>query len=71
VARRDALAHERNRGSRMERQRSHELTTNGTSSIGWCTSKKQTIEGLRDQLRAAETELAEVDTWLRYRDLGA
>jgi predicted flap endonuclease-1-like 5' DNA nuclease/predicted nucleic acid-binding Zn-ribbon protein len=71
VARRDALAQELESRLAGERQRSHELDDEWHELDRVVHELKQEIEGLRDQLWATETELAEVDAWLRYRDLGA
>jgi predicted flap endonuclease-1-like 5' DNA nuclease len=70
VSRRDALADELERRLAEERQRSHELDDQWHELDRVVRDRKQEIERLSDQLRAAETELAEVDAWLRYRELG-
>jgi predicted flap endonuclease-1-like 5' DNA nuclease/predicted nucleic acid-binding Zn-ribbon protein len=71
VARRDALAHELETRLADERQRSHELDEQWHELDRIVHEQKQEIEGLRDRLRATETELAELDARVRYRELGA
>jgi predicted flap endonuclease-1-like 5' DNA nuclease len=69
IARRDALAHELETRLAEERQRSHELDNEWHVLDRLVHEQQHAIEELRDQLRAVETELAEADAWLRYRDL--
>jgi DNA repair exonuclease SbcCD ATPase subunit len=71
LARRDSLAHELETRLAQERQQSHELDDQWHELDQLVHGHQQEIEQSRDRLRAAETDLAEVDAWLRYRNLGA
>jgi DNA sulfur modification protein DndD len=71
VARRDVLARKLETRLAGERRRSQELDDQWHELDRVVHEQKQEIESLRDKLRATETELAEVDAKLRYRDLSA
>jgi predicted nucleic acid-binding Zn-ribbon protein len=71
AARRDAVAAKLESRLARERKKSRELDQQWQEIDEHVHARKQEIEQVRDRLRAAEAELAEVEAWLRYRDFGA
>jgi Domain of unknown function (DUF4332) len=68
-ARRDALSRQLEARLAKERRRSRELDDKWRDLNRRVQEQQREMEALAEQLRAAETELADVDSRLRYRDL--
>ena len=70
LKRRDVLAEEIEARIADQRQKSRELDERWHELDGLVHGCKQELEQSRDRLRAVDTELAEIESWLRCRQLG-